>query len=109
MSEAQTQIFFHGLKLLAVIVLSLIVVFRRQMSCNSVYVDDDDDENDECADSYSGKRRRKIVCPGREENRDSTNRERVCQSNKRIHYALLNRSNRSEESKRSFVMLLLKS
>lgn len=87
MSEAQTQIFFHGLKLLAVIVLSLIVVFRRQMSCNSVYVDDDDDENDECADSCSGKKRRKIVCPGRDENRDSTNRERVCQSNKRIHYA----------------------
>jgi len=45
MSEAQAQIFFYGVKLLVVIALSIVVVFRRQMSCNRVYVDEEGDES----------------------------------------------------------------
>lgn len=58
MSEAQTQMFFYGVKLLVILVLSLIVVFRRQMSCNSVYVDD------ECGESKGNcgtKKRKQMV------------------------------------------------
>jgi len=81
MSEAQTQVFFYGLKLLVVIILSLIVVFRRQMSCNSVYVDD---EFDKSTDNCNTKKRRELVRRGFERNCGSVDTERTRKSDKGI-------------------------